>query len=319
VLHRTVSLRAAFAAPLVVLACLLLAAGGGGGPAAVSPAAARGGPNRAVVIVDGGGGARAQCVLFEEPSISGLEALRRAGFNPAVRGYGGEGGFVCGIDGTGCPTDDSCTTCQAPSYWAYFRSSGGGFSYSSAGAGGAQVTDGDVEGWRWGTGSAPAHRTVDSVCGPEAPPATAPPTAPPSGGGSGGGGSSAGPVAPSVPAAGAADPGDPDASTTTVLGETTTTTEPGPGEDGKVTVELPSGDTGGRGTEQADGSVAIADEDGQGGSLAGSIALTAGALGGLAALVWWARHRRQAAGGSTVDGQPVELDPIDPDEGPGSL
>lgn len=283
---RTVSLRAAIAAPLVVVACLVAAASGGANLGPTGSPASAGGPNRAVVVVDTGSGSRAACVLFDEESISGTEALQRAGMAPVMQGFGGQGAAVCSLNGVGCPSDGSCLTCQAPNYWAYFRSSGGGFSYSSAGAGSTQVTDGDIEGWRWGTGAAPALRSVDSVCGAEAPPPTTAPTAapaPPSGGSA--------PVAPYPSAADLASGGEPGATTTTApLAATTSTTAAG------QTAEASDGDAQGSRDEVDDGSdeqatVSITEDDG-GGSAAGSIALASAALGGIGFFVWRARRRR---------------------------
>jgi hypothetical protein len=158
--------------------------------------------NRVGVVVDTGSGVLTRCVTFSESSISGIEALQRAGLSPVVRSFSGEGGAVCAINGQGCPADSSCLSCQAPNYWSYHRAEAGagGFTYSQVGAGSTAVTDGDVEGWRWGTGSAPGFRSIDEVC-PVAPPPTtssppagSPPPPPSSGGdaGSGSGGSSSG-------------------------------------------------------------------------------------------------------------------------------
>jgi hypothetical protein len=151
--------------------------------------------NRVGVVVDTGSGVLTRCVTFSESSISGIEALQRAGLSPVVRSFSGEGGAVCAINGQGCPADSSCLSCQAPNYWSYHRAEAGagGFTYSQVGAGNTTVTDGDVEGWRWGTGSAPGFRSIDEVC-PVAPPPTtgspptgSPPPPPSSGGGSGSG------------------------------------------------------------------------------------------------------------------------------------
>ncbi|OWY59358.1 hypothetical protein B7486_74990, partial [cyanobacterium TDX16] len=180
-------------------------------------------------------------MLFSEDSISGAEALQRSGMNPVFEGYSGLGGAVCSLNGVGCPSDGSCLTCAAPSYWQYWRSSGGGFSYSGAGASATQVTDGSIEGWSWGgSRSAPPYRSVDAVCGAEAPPPTAPPaTQPPASGGAGGssgGGSSGGgvpgAVAPGVTPATTPD-GEPAETTTTTSAETTTTSED---DDSEVTI-----------------------------------------------------------------------------------
>ena len=125
--------------------------------------------HRAVVTVDTGAFVKTACVRFREQSISGVEALRRAGMAPELRTFGGQGAAVCSLCGKGCPADGSCLTCGGSEYWSYFRkpAGSGGFTYARGGAGSAQVRDGDVEGWKWGTGSAaPPAVSVDSVCGP---------------------------------------------------------------------------------------------------------------------------------------------------------
>jgi hypothetical protein len=239
---------------------------------------------------------RAACVLFSEDSITGAEALQRAGMSPVFQGYSGLGGAVCSLNGVGCPSDGSCLTCQAPSYWQYWRSSGGSFAYSGAGAGSTSVTDGSIEGWSWGgTRSAPPFQSVDAVCGAAAPPATSPPaTQPPaSGGGAGGGGGSAGGT--SGPAGG--DGGSAAATATTAstaAGESTTTpAEAGAADDGAST----SGPGGGDDAELDDDgeqATSVINDVGEGDSPAGSIALTTGVLGGIGFFVWRARRRNHA-------------------------
>lgn len=124
--------------------------------------------NRAVVVVDTGEGEpRRACVVFSEPSITGLDALRAAQMDPVVQTYSGKGGAVCKLCGVGCSAGSSCLTCQSPKYWQYWRSVGGtgSYSYWRAGAGSTEVRDGDVEGWVWGEGNAaPPYYSVETVC-----------------------------------------------------------------------------------------------------------------------------------------------------------
>lgn len=127
--------------------------------------------HRAAVIIDTGAGVKKICIHFAEASISGLEALQRANATPVVQTFGGIGGAVCALCGRGCPAGNTCLTCGAPNYWAYFRAPAGasGFAYSRAGANSTTVHDGDVEGWRWGTGAPPGYIAVAQVCGEVAP------------------------------------------------------------------------------------------------------------------------------------------------------
>jgi len=166
---------------LAVLTGLALALGATAGPAAAA------GDHHAAVIVDTGTGApKLSIVAFSGDSISGLEALQLAGADPAVIGFSGLGGAVCALYGVGHPATSS-TCLGEPSdarFWAYWHVPAGqsGFdesTYSRAGAASVRVHDGDVDGWRYGTGEPP--RSVPVVLPtPDPPPVTTPAaTAPP--------------------------------------------------------------------------------------------------------------------------------------------
>lgn len=294
---------AVLAAALTVV-CLLAALVGPMAPRAIAS-----GPSRAVVVADSGTGVVVRGIEFEGDSISGIEALQLAGLAPVLQSFTGEGGAVCAISGVGCPSDDSCLTCDGRGYyWSYWRAPAGssGYAYSRVGAGATRVHDGDVEGWRWGTGAAPAYRSFTSVF----PPAPPPPAPSPGGGGTTGGGRGPGggtsgggttggalpgPTATNAPAAGttATSAGAPaGATSTTTSAPTTTSTEgadAGPG---------PAGDD--ASTEDAD---EIAFQAAQGdrpdpaaggrGWLA-SVALFALTLAVIATLVVRARRQRRA-------------------------
>ena len=148
---------------------------------------------RAVVVIDTGGGARTQTICFSG-TISGLAALQIAGANPVTYGFAGQGAAVCALDGVGNPADSSCLTGPSGDYWAYYRAGPGatGWTYSRGGASSTTVTDGSVEGWRYGTGAAPGFVSFCAAAGcappptaapppPTAAPVTTPPTSPPVG------------------------------------------------------------------------------------------------------------------------------------------
>lgn len=123
---------------------------------------------RAVVVVQSAPATvRTACVRFREPSITGLEALRRSGFEPTLAAFAGEGAAVCSIDGKGCPGDRTCLTCGGDSYWSYHRAAAGAtaYTYADRGSSAVAVHDGDVEGWRWGPGDPPPLPDVCEVCG----------------------------------------------------------------------------------------------------------------------------------------------------------
>ena len=190
------------------------------------------GLHRAGVVVDPGDGSgpHAACVWFEEDSISGLELLARSNFDAGLRAFGGLGGAVCSIDGTGCSSDSACLTCGGTQYWAYATANPGDVSFARAagGAGSRTVTDGAVDGWRWGSGDPPVFRSIDRICptSPPTQPAPPPPAPPPA-------------AAPAPPPAGPPIPVVPDdlrqpaseqrptASTVIATTSTTSTTVPG--------------------------------------------------------------------------------------------
>lgn len=127
--------------------------------------------HRAAVIVETGSGTNRVVIEFTEDSITGIEALRRAGAEPVLYSYSGLGGAVCRLFGVGRDSGADCLggTGGDARYWAYFRSAAGtsSFKYSSVGAGSTTVRDGDVEGWRFGTGAAPAYVSLASLLGGE--------------------------------------------------------------------------------------------------------------------------------------------------------
>lgn len=173
----------------------------GGGPVDTG-----GGPNRATVVVDTGSGAVwAACVSFSG-TISGIEALDRAAaqipdLSPVYDQYSGLGRAVCRLRGVG--TDPPDCLGKSTSYWSFSVNG----RVASVGAGSVTLRDGDVHGWRHGTGGAPrpASAGTEATSAPPptttttrpaspttqpAPPTTRPPATVP--GGSGGSGSTGG-------------------------------------------------------------------------------------------------------------------------------
>ena len=146
--------------------------------AAVAPLAAAA-DSRAVVVIDTGQGSRRAVITFSG-TITGIQALQLAGANPVTYGYAGQGAAVCALDGIGHDATSACLgTPSDPRYWAYFRAPDGasGWSYSNQCACGSTVRDGDVEGWRFGTGQQPPFVSFCDAVGC-APPPTAAPTPP---------------------------------------------------------------------------------------------------------------------------------------------
>jgi hypothetical protein len=157
----------------VVLAVAVCAAFASVGSVARADLAAQGCSAQAVVVVEPGPAPVSICF---DGSISGLEALQLAGANPVTYGFSGQGAAVCQLYGVGNPADQSCLVGPDGQYWAYYRAAPGasGWTYSRGGASTTTVTDGSVEGWRYGTGGAPGFVSFCSVVSC-APPATDPP------------------------------------------------------------------------------------------------------------------------------------------------
>ncbi|MBV9952461.1 MAG: hypothetical protein JO291_10955, partial [Acidimicrobiia bacterium] len=117
-----------------------------GAPAA-APARERAAHVAGVTVSFGSGQVVHRTVTFAGDSITGVEALRGAGFDVEVYGFSGVGAAVCRIDGVGRPADPSCLN-GGDQYWAYWQNG----RYSSVGAGASKVHDHGQEQWAWGSG-----------------------------------------------------------------------------------------------------------------------------------------------------------------------
>jgi len=252
------------------------------------------------VVIEVDGVVHTAKVTFSSDSISGLDALRSAGFEPHVRVFGGNGGAVCALDigstTIGCPADTTCLTCAQPAYWAYFRALAGAtsYTYSAMGAGNTQVHDGDVEAWAWGTGSPPSpFVSFRDVWGPDPtttrPPVThAPtthPTPPPTDPVTGLGAPTTTGSTGATTSAPAANPGTTaHASTTTTRSARSSTTTSGETDSGSPT----TGET----RKIATAPVVA---HGGGGSPLGLVAFAV-VLAALVGAIFFARHRRRPEG-----------------------
>jgi hypothetical protein len=154
---------------------------GRAGPAAGAPA------HTAGVIIETGERTWRTVIRFSDEEITGVQALVLAGADPVISTYAGLGAAVCALHGVGRPAGPNCLggADGDPRYWAYFRAPAGTgrFEYSRTGAGATRVRNGDVEGWRWGTGQAPTFVSLDRIGAPAPttttrPPATTRPSAP---------------------------------------------------------------------------------------------------------------------------------------------
>jgi hypothetical protein len=254
----------------------------------------------AVVVVEPGPGPVAICF---DGTITGLDALQLAGADPVTYGFAGQGAAVCKLYGVGNPPD-SCLIGPGGQYWAYYRAAPGasGWTYSRGGAGATTVTDGSMEGWRYGTGAAPSFPSYCSVVGCAPPPTQAPLA------------TGAPPATEAQPTTSGGATSGQDSSTAGVSPQHGT----GGGQDGKATkgtdengssgaaadgAGAPTSESGGRrvssGNRRSGGMVALAAGGGNGGAgspmglVVAIVVVAAGVGAGL-----WVRVRRRRAGGA---------------------
>lgn len=155
---------------------LSLVAAGAVPVAAAPQAACAAGEPRAVLVVDTGAAEHWFCVALGGARVSGIDVIKLAGKQHGLDYSLGHGGAaVCRLAGVG-PDGGDCFA-DYPDYWGYWRGdAGGGWAWSSTGAGSTSVEDGDVEGWSWGSGDsgsthqAPPPTDFGEVCVPAAPP-----------------------------------------------------------------------------------------------------------------------------------------------------
>jgi len=88
----------------------------------------------------------ARPITFTAP-ISGLAALQLSGLE-VVTTSTSFGTVVCSIEGVGCPADDCF--CGDSKFWGYKSWDGAAWQDYMVGAGDSSLSDGAVEGWRWG-------------------------------------------------------------------------------------------------------------------------------------------------------------------------
>jgi hypothetical protein len=280
----------------LILTVASLALGVGANPSVANAAS----PHRAAVIVDTGGSVQKVVITFSEDSISGIEALQRAGANPVIYAMG-PGAAVCRLFGVGRDASPTCLGGQDGDnrYWAYFRAPAGtsSFSYSSVGGGASRVHDGDVEGWKFGTGTAPTYVSLASLLPPPPPPTRPPATTPPATNAPtvnnpGSTGSSGTPGSPrgAVPG-GAAVPGAPSSSTLPRTGTAASAADANSAET-KNDAKSSDGSTKDANGKTVSTALASSDSDGGGGSAA-SLIWVAALLAAIAAAILVVRRVRK--------------------------
>ena len=122
--------------------------------------------HRAGLVIQHGDGALTYAVVaFAEPTISGIDLLRRSGIAYLSVPFGGLGEGVCQIEREGCEVSDCrrtlCQATRSSPYWQFFEQ-GPDHSWRPAplGASGSKVADGEVLAWSWAAGT-PALPSLD--------------------------------------------------------------------------------------------------------------------------------------------------------------
>jgi hypothetical protein len=126
-----------------------------------APAAAQGVTRVALVIDPGDGTLITTVVTLSRAHPTGYDVLQQSGVDVLAQNSA-MGVAICSISGTGCPMSNCF--CQAPANnWTYWHLQEGIWVYSAVGASMHRVSDGAVEGWRWGSGDPPRVLTFDEV------------------------------------------------------------------------------------------------------------------------------------------------------------
>lgn len=183
------------------------------------------------VVVDYGpyGGVQTGCA--PDPT-NGFSALSQAGFDVVQPTMAP--GVVCRIDGAPPAEDEACVrTPPETAYWSYWQAAPGSttWTYSGTGAGSSEPRRGGSDGWAFGAGSPPGIAApVNTAAPPPPPPPPAPdPTT-----------TSARPPAPPPPSSGGGS-AEPDPSTTSPGGVSTTAGAPSGSPTSPSTTAAPTG------------------------------------------------------------------------------
>ena len=128
------------------------------------------------LVIQEGDAVTTYCIAFSGDGITGDQLLNAAG--QTFDAYGGGSGLaLCAIGNQGCHDSGSFSSCFCQcqggscTYWAFFTQSyGKQWVYSALGFNLFKAKDGDIHGWKWGTGGpnnapAPNPVTFEQICG----------------------------------------------------------------------------------------------------------------------------------------------------------
>jgi hypothetical protein len=130
------------------------------------PAVAQGSTRVGLVIDRGDGTLVSMIVTVSGANPTGYQVLQQSGLEMLVQSSG-MGVAVCSIAGAGCPASN-CFCDSPPNNWTYWHLDGDTWVYSPVGAGTFRVSDGAIEGWRWGPGDPPPVLTLSDIVAREA-------------------------------------------------------------------------------------------------------------------------------------------------------
>jgi hypothetical protein len=102
------------------------------------------------------------CISFTESTITGLQLLERSGLTIQTATNPNQGTAVCKIGEIGTSSSDCFGS--MPNYWSYWQIGANGWDYAVTGSDRAQVMDGSVNGWSWGTGNPPVLISFQNTC-----------------------------------------------------------------------------------------------------------------------------------------------------------
>jgi hypothetical protein len=103
------------------------------------------------LAIDNGQGVTTYCVGLDADSVTGVRLVELAAAQYGLTYRFGSGGqAVCQLEGVG-PKGDDCFS-KYPKYWGYWHARGNGWKWAQTGPGDARISDGDMDGWTWGTG-----------------------------------------------------------------------------------------------------------------------------------------------------------------------
>ncbi|NJP06806.1 MAG: hypothetical protein HC837_14925 [Chloroflexaceae bacterium] len=108
-----------------------------------------------------------ECITFSEDEISGADLLERSTLTVETLDSDSFGTAICKIGNEGCSAD-TCF-CDPDSFWKYFLRTESAWESSPVGASSRMLTNGDLDGWAWGSSDdsqaqPPADLTFNDIC-----------------------------------------------------------------------------------------------------------------------------------------------------------